>query len=463
MYFIISPRRILILQAPLNIYPVYTHDSHPFQTRPQTLRNPEPDSFQEVPRHGLGPGSLEAVNLGLATPQVHLARLHEPGPLDELVAEEEAREDRDVDVGREEGLGAELAGEEGVVAVGDGHEEAEADGEVRQVRLQRGPVVQAVAGDAVVLEALVEAHVDGAGRGPHDQRRHGRQVREPEEDLLAAVVDVQVAQARQRRRRRHARVRDPEPLEPQDPGRLAVQRRRVQHPRRRVEEGVARRPRRRQHHGVDDRRQGADPAVLDGDDEGRGGRARGRVVDRVQEPRVLGRHAHGDEEHGQHVEDQDTPKDATNGLGNVTAWVLCLTSRDDDHLAATVRERGLGEDAPEGEEAAERPADQVLVHGAGIAPVPEPDSTAVRGAPARNDEHQQYQPDDGDQLDGAEDELGLAVDADREAVDEDHRGEEHRDQRCFGHVVRPEVDDHDCDCHFDGDSDGELIPLVDAS
>jgi hypothetical protein len=78
---------------------------------------------------------LETVDLSLARPQIHFLNLDELCALDKFVAEEEGREDGNVDVGRDKGLCAEVAGEEAVEAVEDGDGDAEDEAEVSEERL----------------------------------------------------------------------------------------------------------------------------------------------------------------------------------------------------------------------------------------------------------------------------------------------------------------------------------------
>ncbi len=102
-------------------------------------------------------------------------------------------------------------------------------------------------------------------------------------------------------------------------------------------------------------------------------------------------------------------------------------------LDAAVREGGVDEGGEEAEEAAEVAGDDVggadhgvdgvLLHGAGVLPVPEAEPLVQRVAAQVDDEGHDEQTADSDQLDGGEHELGLAVDGHGEDVEGQHEGE----------------------------------------
>lgn len=138
------------------------------------------------------------------------------------------------------------------------------------------------------------------------------------------------------------------------------------------------------------------------------------------------------------VENQDTDVDSLDRPRDVTTRVLGLASSDCDnlkmerdmhvsflqrvatvslrvpsvasHLGTNERERGLDEDSPEAQEAAEGAWDVfVLDKGTRVFPVAETKPVVVRTTSEVEDEGQDDQTDDRDDFDGCEPEFGLAV------------------------------------------------------
>lgn len=113
------------------------------------------------------------------------------------------------------------------------------------------------------------------------------------------------------------------------------------------------------------------------------------------------------------------------GCGERFARVGGLGGGETDELGAGEGEGGGDEDGAETLEA--------VVEGAGVLPEAPADvacvGTAVGGsAPDVDDDAEDDEADDGDDFDGGEDELCLAVAADAEQVDGDDQEEEERDE-----------------------------------
>lgn len=210
-----------------------------------------------------------------------------------------------------------------------------------------------------------------------------------------------------------------------------------------VQEGVSRRGGRGEDDGVDDGRQDGDGGTADGDDPGRGSRTGVVVLLRREQVLVVIWHQHTQEEGAENVEEEDTPEDSLDGLGDVLARVLRLTGSAGDGLDTTEGKGSVDERREEAQEASLVAGAEVLVHGAWVLPVPEADAVAGRTAAEVDDEGEQQQADDGDDLDTGEDELSLAVDRDGPDVEEDDDGDDQADPCSDVDVLRagPVLDD----------------------
>lgn len=106
----------------------------------------------------------------------------------------------------------------------------------------------------------------------------------------------------------------------------------------RVEESVGGRRSRRQDNGVDNGGEDWDLSALDGNDPWRSRGARRAVLDGRQEVGIVVWHKNTDSQRTEDVEEQDTPEDTTNSLGDVSTGVLGLACCDCHHFDASVRE-----------------------------------------------------------------------------------------------------------------------------
>jgi len=118
------------------------------------------------------------------------------GALDELPAEEEDEEDGDTNVRGKEVSGVEVAmGEDNKVAE-DQDESEVAQGEPGEVRLEGGLEHERVAVNPLGFEGLLELDVGDRNAAPGEKVGSGDEGREPQEDLVAAIIDGQVRQER---------------------------------------------------------------------------------------------------------------------------------------------------------------------------------------------------------------------------------------------------------------------------
>lgn len=187
------------------------------------------------------------------------------------------------------------------------------------------------------------------------------------------------------------------------------------------------------------------------------------VLIRVQ-LRVVVRNQQTHEEHGQDVEDDDTPDDLTDGGGNSLSWVGRLTTGDTNQLHTLEGEEGGDEGRQPGQESVSvQVADQALTQTprTWVSPVPEAHracltSTADHAKSVDEPAHH------GKNLDRSDPELKLTVVLDGEHVE---GGDEHPEDGDPGgqwHGVGPELDNLAHDGHLQGESDGPGEPVVPA-
>ncbi len=215
-----------------------------------------------------------------------------------------------------------------------------------------------------------------------------------------------------------------------------LERKRIKGPGRCIEVRVCSRPRCNQEYGIDNAGKGLDACVFYGQDEGRST----CIAAAVEQARVVVGNNETNHEDGENVEEENTPEDTLDGLGNVLAGVLDLTDSDTDDLSSSKGKGRLDENVPEGEETAKSTADtasrlasdgvgspEELSHRSGVFPVAEAKAVTARTSAKVDDERGNDENNDGDNLDEAEPELGLTVVLDAEEVDTDDEDKEDRD------------------------------------
>ena len=167
---------------------------------------------------------------------------------------------------------------------------------------------------------------------PGDEAAHARGVEQPEVDGLVVKEGRQEAQARDRRRGEERVARDAGGGELAEDlrGRTLV-REHEEHARGGVEAGVARREHRGEDHGVHECGGREQARVLEDEREGAYGDV-GHVV--PEKARVGVRNDQADDEDREDVEEQDSPEDLSDGLGNVLLGMLGFASGDADELGS---------------------------------------------------------------------------------------------------------------------------------
>lgn len=225
-----------------------------------------------------------------------------------------------------------------------------------------------------------------------------------------------------------------------------------------VEESIAGGRGRSQDDSIDDVRKSRDTGVLDGNDPGGGLSTLGIGVGELG---VAGADADTDDKGTENVEEQDTPEDTANGLGDVLAWVGSLSGSNGDHLNTTVRESGVDEGRPETSEATGGTSTDVLLHST-LLPVSETATIVVGSATKHDDKTSDEQSEDGDDLNRGEDEFSFSVNGDSEDVQADDDDDDEGDpngRRVFAFSI-PKLDKQGCSRDFSTECDGTLIPVV---
>lgn len=242
---------------------------------------------------------------------------------------------------------------------------------------------------------------------PAHQDPGSRQVHEPVEDGKGVVVQRQERKKHEKGEQRDTGVRRAPCGGAQEYlGRLPLEREPVEDTGAGQKALVAAAPRAGDDDGVDEARDGADARGGGGYDEGalRGGAAL------VAQPGVVARDEHADDEHGEHVEQQDADEDLLARAGDGVAGVLGLGSGHGDGLDAREGENGGGHDAPEAEKLAPVSRGDVLDERAGGLPVAEADPRGARDAAEVDDEAEDNEKDDEEDLEDAEEVFNLAED-----------------------------------------------------
>lgn len=199
------------------------------------------------------------------------------------------------------------------------------------------------------LHSPLHADVIEQDGTPAHQDPGGRQVHEPVEDGHGVVVQCQERKEHKHGEQRDADVRRPPGRGAQEYfGRLPFQREPVEDAGAGQKALIAAAPSAGDDDGVDEARNGANPRGGGGDDEGA---LRGSAA-LVTEPGVVARDEHADDEHGEHVEQQDANEDLLTRAGYGTAGVLGFGGGHGDRLDARKGEDGGSHDTPKAEELA---------------------------------------------------------------------------------------------------------------
>ncbi len=352
----------------------------------------------------------------------YLGQLDHFSLLHKLPDHKRRRDERNIQVRRDKGLGAPVALCKDLEAGREQDDDAHAERPPRGV--ERPGIVpgQTGGGDALGAQRHAQADVvdeDGdpgdedAGGGEADEPVKGsegaaRQAHEAEEHEDGVEGDAGVG---------HAPGRGAE----EDGGRLLLEGEGVEHARARQQRLVGRGPGRRDEHGVDDGRDGGQVGGLRGNDKGalRDGAAAAAV-----EARVVAGDEHADDEDGEHVEEHDADKDVFAGRGDGLARVARLGARHCDGLDAGKGKDGRRHDAPVAEEFPPVARGNVLDEGAGLAPVLEVEGRGAGDAAEVDDEPEDDEEDDEQDLEQRKDEFDLAKDLHKAHADADGEDDE---------------------------------------
>ena len=231
-----------------------------------------------------------------------------------------------------------------------------------------------------------------------------------------------------------------------------------------VQEGISGRGGRRQDDRVDDGRQGLDVRSVHSNDPWRLGGAFRTRGERLQQVCIVvwDQQPHG--EGAEDVEEQDTPEDTADRLGDIASGIFGLTRGHCHGFHATISESGIDHDGPPAEESTFSSGGNVLVHRARVPPILETQSVLSWHAADVNDQGQDQQADQRDDLDRCKDELGFSVDGDSKDVQAEDEDDDDTDPRRHIDVLcsMPELNDGRGRRNLGTLRDGRVVPIVPA-
>lgn len=378
------------------------------------LCNPVPDLLDEVLGHLLGPNL--GVEGGLAGPDVCVLGLDECGTLEDLPEGIEGKVDGDADISGDEVLDGPVSGCEDIEAVEDDDDGEVGEGEVCGVGLEPGAEDQVLAVNSLSDQGLAELDEGDADGHPCEEVGNGGEVLEPAEDIGCTAGHGHESDEGDGGSHHDGVVWDTGTgaLEEELRG-LLVLRQGEEVTRTGVEEGVGRGRGGSQDDGVDDGREDRDTSAVDGDNP----RRVSGTNTTVEEVASVARDTDTNGQRTENVEEEDTPEDTTNGLGNVLPWVLGLTGSDSNHLDTTVGESGVDKSGEETKEATGVASADVLLHGARVLPVTETETVVRWSSTKVNDESADQKTENGDDLDTGKNEFGFTINGDGEDVETD--------------------------------------------
>lgn len=407
---------------------------------------------------------LDSVEGSLASEQVGFGSTNSTSALEHLPEDVEEEVNGDSDVIGDEVLVAEAAGPD-IEAVEEDDDREEHQRDPGEVRLEGGLEDEGVAVNTLGLESSVEANVRNADGNPGEEGGNGGQVLEPGEDGVGAGRAGHVGEETDRGGDGNAPVGDTSLGTPEEEARsLTVLGQSVQVTGTSVQEGVGGGGSGGQDDGVNDRGKSRDTSALNGDDPRRGGSTGSTAVDGAEKTLVVVRDQDTDGERTEDVEEENTPEDTLDGLGDVATGISGLTSSDGNHLNTAVRESSVDEGGEETKEATSAAGGDVLGHGTRVLPVVEAKTTLGRTSAKVNAECHDQETDNGDDLDRGEQEFGFTIDGDGEDIQAHN---EHKDNGDPGSDVDvdstgPVLDNDRRGGDFSAESDSARIPVVPA-
>lgn len=262
----------------------------------------------------------------------------------------------------------------------------------------------------------MEPDVAETQRRPCNQPCNGAETHEPSECLCRATgAQTEVCEGPEKPRRDDGNVGHAVlPGSPEDLWELAVRGHGDDHAGSDPAVRVACRPRRYKNAGVDDRRKCHDACLLDGDDPGRGVGISG-IRNKAGIPGI---DDETDEKSAEDVEQGDSIRDSSGGLGDGRVGIYALGSGDDHHLDANEGERCVDKGGQESQEVARGPGNAIVVDPrTRIVPVAEASRLAIRCASRCDDDGYYDESKEACNLDCTGDDFGLAKPAHVHQVD----------------------------------------------
>ena len=204
-----------------------------------------------------------------------------------------------------------------------------------------------------------------------------------------------------------------------------------------VEESVAAGPGRKKNQGVNKVGQTLDAKVVNANDPGTGGGTDTVTSNGVAEGLVGGAADNADAQDAEDIECNDAVKDEPRDTGDGVARVGNLTSGNDNQIRAGDSEGGVDADTPEAEEAASVAVVDVLNHNICSVPVAEAVGVMMGVATAHSDEGDHDEEDEEENLGRGHVELGLAVKANSNDVEQHADDHGHGDPRSSVDIRKP--------------------------
>jgi len=141
-------------------------------------------------------------------------------------------------------------------------------------------------------------------------------------------------------------------------------------------------------------------------------------------------HKDTDGQRSENIEEQNTPEDSADCLGDVLAWVLGFASCDSNKLNTTIRESCIHQDGEQTQESTGVSGRIILFHGAWMLPVAETQTIVLWSTTEVNNECHDQQTNDGNDLYTGKNELRFTIDLNGEDIQADHDDDNDRDPYC---------------------------------
>ncbi len=284
--------------------------------------------------------------------------------------------------------------------------------------LELAPENESIAVNSLSFERFVELQVRYADGAPCEEGCNGGQVLEPvEHNGWATRVDGQVCKPGNGSCNADAPVWNTglATAEKEAWG-LLILSKSEEISRSGVQERVRRRRGGRQDHGIDNTGQNWDASIPNTNNPW-GLRSTGSTRSLcTQQALVIGGNKDTNCERAKNVEEQNTPEDSANGLGNILSGILGLTSSNSNKFHTTVRKCGVHEDGEETQEPSSGSSGIIFLHGSWMLPVSEAQTIVLWSTAKIHNEGHDQETNDGNDLHTGKDELCLTVYLDGEDI-----------------------------------------------